>query len=500
MTPETLAKVRIYWLAMVACIGGFLFGYDSGIVGGVLTFKSFQTDFRYTDSQVTQVNSLTVGIQQLGCLVGCFAIWPVANRHGRKPAIILSSIVFCIGVVIEVINTHSRPAFYVGRVICGLGVGASSVIIPIYMAEMSPKEIRGRLGSSYQFLFTWGIFTSYWVDYGVKFMPDQTMQWQIPIGLQMVPGGLMGLGMLTLKESTRWLIFHGDHEAAWESLTWIRAGDSDAIRAEFDEMIDGVESDRRIQESFHPKELLEKNNFKRVLIAFGVFLAQQSTGSTALAYFGPQFFALLVGKGDQNLLLTAIFGAIKVAACGIFVIFIAERFGRRTLFISGAAVMACCMITTSAVVKLRPPPGNGTVTSAGIATVFLIYLDIIFYNWSWGGLPWAYVSEIFPPRIREPGVGIAVGTQWAFNLMYSFTTPYMMDGMGWGTFLLFGAFDLVIVIFVVFCIKETQGRMLEEINASFEGHGGGQVKDMSGGGTENYGETTVSSLKERTKR
>lgn len=436
--------------------------------GGVLTFKSFQHDFGYGKSQVTQVNSLTVGVQQLGCFVACFAVWPITNRFGRKWAIIVCSTVFCIGAIIEVINTHSRPAFYVGRVICGLGVGGSSVVIPIFMSEMSPKEIRGAVGSSYQWLFTFGIFTSYWVDYGVKFMPDTTRQWQIPIGLQLVPGALMGLGMLTLKESVRWLLLQGENEKAWQSLTWVRASDSDDVRAEFVEMQQGVEDDKRISEGFNPKELLEWPNLHRLLLAFGVFLSQQSTGATALAYFGPQFFSILVGEGDQNLLLTAIFGAIKIVACGIFVLFIAERFGRRTLFMGGAAVMAACMVTTAAVVKTRPPPGGGVITSAGIATVFLIYLNIWFYNWSWGGLPWAYVSEIFPPRIREPGVGVGVGTQWAFNLMWSFTTPYIMDSLDWGTFLLFGLLDVAIVIFVFFCVKEMRGKMLEEINAQFD--------------------------------
>lgn len=481
MKSKTLGRIRIYWLAFVACLGGYLFGYDSGIVGGVLTFDSFKRDFRYTEDRVTQVNSLVVGVQQLGSLVGCFAIWPVANRYGRKVAIILSAVVFCIGVVIEVIDTHSLDAFLVGRVICGLGVGGSSVVVPIYMSEMSPKEIRGRLGSSYQLMFTLGILTSYWVDYAVKFgLPPDAVQWQVPIGLQMVPGALMGMGILTLKESVRWLILRGDHDRAWESLSWVRADDGEDTRAEFAEMQQGIEDDRRSTEGFQFKELLEWTNLHRLLLAFGVFLAQQSTGATAMAYFGPQFFSLLVGEGDQNLLLTGIFGGVKVIACLIFVIFISERFGRRTLLMGGAAVMAACMVTTAAVVKTRPPPGNGQINSSGIATVFLIYLNIIFYNWSWGGLPWAYVSEIFTPRIREPGVGVGVATQWVFNLMYSFTTPYIMDGMDWGTFLLFGAFDLIIVAFVYLCVKETQGKMLEEINAEFNpafAHDG--VKDSS---------------------
>jgi MFS family permease len=166
-------------------------------------------------------------------------------------------------------------------------------------------------------------------------------------------------------------------------------------------------------------ELLEVQNFKRIFTAFAVFAAQQATGATAFAYFGPQYFKLLVGGGDKDLLLTAIFGAIKVAACSIFVFFLSERVGRRQVLIWGAAFMAVCQISTAAVVKNIPSPQTGDVTSSGIGTVALIYLFVIAYNFSWGPLPWPYVSEIFPTRIREPGVAVGVSSQWLFNFVFS---------------------------------------------------------------------------------
>lgn len=140
-------------------------------------------------------------------------------------------------------------------------------------------------------------------------------------------------------------------------------------------------------------ELLEKDNFKRIFTAFAVFTAQQATGATAFAYYGPQYFKLLVGGGTRALLLTAIFGAVKVVACGIFVIFVSEKIGRRNVLIGGAAFMSACQITTAIVLKEIPAPESGHVTSSGIATVALIYLFVIAYNFSWGPLPWPYVSE-----------------------------------------------------------------------------------------------------------
>jgi MFS family permease len=142
-----------------------LAGYDAGVGGGVLTFAPFIKDFHYTKAQQSKINSLTVGLEQLGSFVSGFIIYPLTNKFGRKYAIIGSAAVFMIGAMIETINTGSLGAWYTARFIAGLGMGGLSVVVPMYSAEMTPKEIRGRCGSFYQWLYTWGIFIAYWVDY-----------------------------------------------------------------------------------------------------------------------------------------------------------------------------------------------------------------------------------------------------------------------------------------------------------------------------------------------
>jgi MFS family permease len=216
----------------------------------------------------------------------------------------------------------------------------------------------------------------------------------------------------------------------------------------------------------------------RLFTAFAVFTAQQATGATAFAYFGPQYFKLLVGGGSKDLLSTAIFGAVKVVACGFFVLFLSDRVGRRQLLIWGAVFMAACQISIAAVVKNKPPSADGNVSSSGIATVALIYLFFIAYNLSWVPLPWPYVSEIFPTRIRGFGIAVGVSSQWLFNFVFSLATPYMITNLGWcvslkrqrilltdctGTFLLWGLFDLVIALLTFLFLKETKGLSLEEI-------------------------------------
>ncbi|CAK3942587.1 general substrate transporter [Lecanosticta acicola] len=465
-----LGTLRAYYLGAVCCIAGFLFGYDSGIIGGVLTLKSFMIDYDYGKADQTRISSLAVALQQLGALVACFAIWPVTHRWGRKWSLIVCSIIHIVGATIQTVNTHSRAAFFVGRVIAGLALGGSSVVVPMFSGEMAPKHIRGQVGSFYQLMFTLGIFTSYWIDYGVaKHIPKtQARQWQIPLGLQILPAALLGLGMLTLKESTRWLTSRGRYDDAWESLTWIRADSSEETHLEMDEIRAGVEYEAHAKRGFHFKELLAPCNLKRLSTAAAVFTAQQATGATAFAYYGPQYFKLLVGSKDNtSLLLTAIFGAVKVGACLLFVLFVADNVGRRYILTAGALFMAACQISAAAVLRSFPAPKtpSSDISHSGIAAIALIYLFVIAYNFSWGPLPWPYVAEIFPPRIREPGIGVGVGFQWLFNFVFSLTTPYMIRNMGWGTFLLWGVFDILIAIYSWFGLTETRGRTLEEIAA-----------------------------------
>lgn len=272
--------------------------------------------------------------------------------------------------------------------------------------------------------------------------------------------------MLTLPESTRWLTKVGQHDEAWKSLQWIRASSSSETADEMSEIRMGVELEAREQEGLTVGELLEKQNFKRLFTAFCVFTAQQATGATAFAYFGPQYFKLLVGGGSKDLLLTAIFGAIKVIACSFFVLFMSERFSRRNVLIWGAIFMGACQISAAAVVKTNPAnstAANPKVTHSGIATVALIYLFVIAYNLSWGPLPWPYVSEIFPTRIREVGIATGVASQWLFNFVFSIATPYMITNLGWGTFLLWGLLDAGIAVGTWLFLRETRGLSLEEI-------------------------------------
>lgn len=244
-----LGIFRAYFFGFFVCTAGFLFGYDTGIVGaslpstpsalccpdrtsllilgsigGILEFKSYQQHFRYGDK--TTVNAVMVSLQNVGAFLAALGIFPVSERFGRKITVQVAMTLFCIGVILQVVPSHSLVCFYIGRVVSGLGLGAGTAVVPAYNAEMAPKEIRGMLGSGMQWLFALGVMVSYWIDYGVKVgLSVSSRQWQIPVGLQLVPAAVLGLGLLTQPESVRWLVKKERYDEAWASLTWMRADD-----------------------------------------------------------------------------------------------------------------------------------------------------------------------------------------------------------------------------------------------------------------------------------
>lgn len=203
-------------------------------------------------------------------------------------------------------------------------------------------------------------------------------EWQIPIGLEIVPSGLLFLAMFTLPESVRWLLSQNRSDEAWKSLTWIRGDDGEKTQEEFNETKAGLRAEKAAQDNFTIKELWHPSNRLRFLVGPTMFIFQNTTGSSALAVFGPEYFKLLVGSsGNRDLLLTGLFGAIKVVGCTFFIFFMAEQLSRRTLLVGGAFWMAICMLIIMLIVKYIPTQATGEVTNAGRATVAMMYLDIV---------------------------------------------------------------------------------------------------------------------------
>ncbi|KAJ5765843.1 hypothetical protein N7520_005402 [Penicillium odoratum] len=463
-----LGAFRAYFFGFFICLAGFLFGYDTGIVGGILTFKSYMKDFGYTDE--TTVDAVMVSLQNVGAFFTSLFIFPISERYGRKKTIQASMFIFCIGVVLELVPSHSLVCFYIGRVVCGIGLGGATTVVPTYSAEMAPKEIRGMLGSGMQWFFAFGVMASYWIDYGVEqSLAGQSAEWRIPVSLQLVPSSILALGLFTQPESVRWLAKKGRMEEAWKNLIWMRADDGPDVKAEFREIEIGLQEELKATEGLKSKELMQPANRYRLILAFLMFCGQQCTGMTALAYYGPQFFKIIVGNdSSRSLLVTGLFGAEKFVTVGTYILFFSEMWGRKpTLWIANL-LMACCFIVVVVVNKTTDSlDAAGDPSSAGIATVFMIFLSNSIYQFSWGPIPWPYTTEIFPSRIREIGSSVAVSSQWLFNFLFSLTTPYMIKAWGTYTFLFYAALDIFMAVCVFFFVKETRGKSLEEMESIF---------------------------------
>lgn len=242
------------------------------------------------------------------------------------------------------------------------------------------------------------------MNYGVKqHISPGTRQWQIPTGLQLIPGGLIGVRMLLVKESTRWLAKRGDHKKAPESLIWVRGGDTSEVRREFEEILQGIANEIQATEGVTWKELILPQNRFKVAVAITTQLGVQLTGNTSLAYYAQQIFTA-VGAGTSSLLVTRLLGVVKVVAVTTFCVFVVGPIKRKTASMGGAAAMGICMLIIAVLVETSPP--RGKLTRSAIASIAIIYVEAASYNLSWGPVSWLYLSEIFPTRIRECCIAI----------------------------------------------------------------------------------------------
>jgi sugar porter (SP) family MFS transporter len=462
---RTLGLLRAIYIICVSCMGSFAFAFDTGVISGVLTLASFEKDFGYSTAQKTNINSNAVSILQGGAFFGCFLVWPVTASLGRRGGLLVSAVVFAIGTILQIINSHTLGTFYAGRVVAGVGIGAATVLIPVYAAEMSPKEIRGKLGACFQLFFATGVMVAYWVTYAVSNdQPKITRQWQIALGLQLLPASLLLFGMCTVKESARWLAKKGRMEKARESLKWVRGGEeTEELQKEFDEILAGIEEEARIKESFTLKELLLPANRYRIFIAITIQLCAQLTGNTSLAYYSAQIFSA-VGAGNSNLLVAGFFGVAKVIGVLTFQVFILDRIGgRRVPFMVGAFAMGSFMLIIACIVATHPPSATAAshgASRAGIAATIMTYAEAFSYNMSWGPLPWLYMGEMFSNRTRDVGVAIGAASQWLFNFVMSQITPHALTNIGWRTFLMFAIFNYAIIVYSWIFLREVSSPTL----------------------------------------
>jgi sugar porter (SP) family MFS transporter len=474
------AHSRAYMMALIGFMGIFLFGYDTGLGGGVLALKTFQREFGLANPDGTPVSNLrtlqgnVVSILQGGAFFGALFAAPTEDRLGRKNSLVIGCIIFIIGGVIQTACFSSLDQFYVGRFLAGFGVGAMSCVCPTYASEIAPKEIRGRITGLFQIVVVVGVAFSFWINYAVSFMDPSVgaKQWRIPIGFQLVPVGIMLCLLPLLRESPRWLAVKHRDELALTNLAWIRKlpEDDPSVKLEFAEITASIREAEASTGGASWRDVFRKGNFNRFLIAFIMFTLQQWSGQNSISYYAPIIFESIGLRGSHTSLLTSgIYGIVKIVATAVFIFFGVEKFGRKRPLLVGIFMMSGFLWIIGAIFNTNLPDKNAAEpSSASIAMAAMIYLYVIPYCFSVGPLPWVICSEIFNNSTRHYGLMTASMSQWLWNFAVSMATPHMVDKLpNGGIFFFFACINIISFLLALFFLPETKGVSLEAMDVIF---------------------------------
>ncbi|KAL7410405.1 putative high-affinity glucose transporter of the major facilitator superfamily [Mrakia frigida] len=467
---------RVYLLTLIAYMGIFLFGYDTGVAGGLVNTKPFTDDFGYTNKSLkerTDIASNVVSFLQVGAFFGALTAAPITQRIGRKYALFVGSFIFLVGSIAQTCAKNRIAAMYAGRVIAGFGVGIMSTVCPTYVSEMAPKQVRGRITGLFQIVVVVGVAAAYWLEYVISVTPtkNSSASWQIPIGFQCVPCVIMLVLLPLIKESPRWLISKDRRTEGLANLAWARKRgiEDPRVLEEFAEMCAAHQEEHDTTAGTSWKECLAPGMKVRFFIAFGAFFLQQWAGQNSISYYAPQIFSSIGLKGNSvGLLASGIYGVVKIVATSIFIFVGIEKIGRKKALGFGGAGMSLFLFIIGAIfLTHKPDPKAASPSPASMAMAAMIYCFVIPYCFSWGPVPWVYCSEIFPMRLRHYGMAVAASTQWAFNFTMSKITPYLINGLPNGKiFILFACINVLSSAFG-FWLPETRGLSIEEMDILF---------------------------------
>ncbi|KAL3477615.1 hypothetical protein BJX99DRAFT_269710 [Aspergillus californicus] len=482
--PKEIFNLRLLYLMITLAWAGCFYGFDTGNIGGILTLPSFENAFGLYDIPQAELDDRKGTIAAMvaaGGSAGSLLAAPTSDYLGRKWSVFLWGLVFVLGAAMQMVPQYK--VLLAGRFIGGLGVGASSMLSPQFLAENAPKSVRGSMTATYNLMIVTSLMLAFWVNYGVSLwskpgIEHDDAQWQTAMSIQLIPGGLMVLMIPWIPETPRYLINHGKAEQGLKNLCKLRKlpEDHPYIQLEYREILAQVQHE---QESFQGhnywvvvKDIFgNRSNLQRFILAVMLFLFHKLTGTDSLNYYAPQIFELIGVKGDNSsLLTTGVYGAVKVAATIFYVGYLVDRVGRRLPLLIGATIQATAMLYLALYLRFA-----GTTTSevegtpaGGIVGIVWIYLYA--FGWSFGHSVACYIvaAEIFPSRIRSVCMGFCFFTNWIVDYGITRATPNMITNMGYGTFLLYSMFTYLGVVFIFFCLPELKGRSIESMDDLFQ--------------------------------
>ncbi|KAF1987900.1 putative MFS monosaccharide transporter [Aulographum hederae CBS 113979] len=405
-----------------------------------------------------------VGLLSIGTLIGALAAGPIADRIGRRFSIIFWNIIFCVGVIVQIATTTKWYQIAIGRWVAGLGVGGLSVLTPLYMSETAPRQVRGALVSCYQLFITLGIFVAYCINFGTE--KDQSRRaWRLPMGLGFIWPTIMACGILFFPESPRWEFRKGRVAGATNTVSTVygvHENHPEVVREmrEIREKFEAETSGGKWYEMFTAPAML-----RRLFIGVALQMLQQLTGSNFFFYYGTSIF---VATGINNSFVTSmILGGVNFGTT-FFGLYVVEKFGRRKSLIVGGFWMFVCFMVFASVGHFaldQNVPQN--TPGAGTAMIVFACLFIAGFASTWGPLIWCVVGELYPSRYRARSMAMATASNWIWNFLISFFTPYITGAIDYRYGYVFASMCFTGAVFTWFFVCESQGRTLEEIDTMY---------------------------------
>ncbi|MEM8727161.1 MAG: sugar porter family MFS transporter [Chlamydiota bacterium] len=443
MAKESLRqRIILAVISCVAAIGGLLFGYDTGVISGAILYIKQE----YVLSIIQE--ELIISTVSLGAILGAVAGGPLCDKLGRKKIVLSSSLIFIIS-AIGLALTRSVNGMIGWRFIVGFAIGVSSATAPLYIAELSPRHIRGGLVTINQLFITIGILVSYLI--GFLFVGSQS--WRIMFVIGGIPAAIQFFIMTFFPESPRYLTNIGEKNRAFDILKKLRATEEDAHLE-----ISHIEKMTSRRKS-HWSELLSKKVRPALFAGIGVTVIQQITGINTIIYYAPTIFKFAgVGSNKAALIATTWVGTVNVLMTFI-AIYLLDKVGRKPLLLFGLGGMVGSLIVLGI-------GFNRTVSNELVAITVLISLFayIASFAYSLGPIGWLLNSEIYPLHIRGKAMGVATCANWVSNFIITATFLNLVNIVGkTGTFWLYGGIGILGMFFIWHLVPETKGKSLEEI-------------------------------------
>ncbi|KAJ5728830.1 uncharacterized protein N7483_003338 [Penicillium malachiteum] len=471
-TPIPLFTVRSFVMGIFVSMGGFLFGYDTGQISGFLEMPNFLERYGQPSGDGTfhfsNVRSgLIVGLLSIGTLIGALVAAPIADRVGRKWSISSWCLILVVGVTVQISSPSGKwYQFAMGRWVTGLGVGALSLLVPMYQAESGPRHIRGSLISTYQLFITLGIFIANCINFGTE-KHTNTSSWRIPLGITYLWALILGVGMVFFPESPRYDYRHNKVEQAMDNLAKIYGVPRNhrALQIEFDEIKQKYEEEVRNGQVTWVQLFKAPTMSYRVAVGVALQALQQLTGANYFFYYGTTVFQ---GAGIQNSYVTQmILGGVNFGTTflGLYLI---EHYGRRRSLIIGALWMFVCFMVFASVGHFsldREHPEN--TKSAGVAMVVFACLFILGFASTWGPMVWTIIAELYPSQYRARGMSLATASNWLWNFLLAFFTPFITSAIDFRYGYVFAGCLFLAAGLVYVAVIEGQGRTLEEIDTMY---------------------------------